>query len=130
MALFDYIIESITTKSVITSNSKTNIEWDCDSDLSKDKKFIKSVNDAYKKLPLDSDLKRQFGNINTRDAKKSMEISYIHVSSFNNGGIVVEIHCGAKDKRAEEFLKGHSYIITMSFDSNYTFKRFTSSVEG
>ena len=30
MALFDYIVESITTKSVIASNSKTNIEWDCD----------------------------------------------------------------------------------------------------
>ena len=130
MALFDYIVESITTKSVITSNSKTNIEWDCDSDLSKDKKFIKSVNDAYKKLPLDSDLKRQFGNINTKSAKNAMEITYIRVASFNNGTVSVEIHCGAKDKRAEEFLKGHSYIITMSFDSNYTFKRFTSSVEG
>lgn len=130
MALFDYIVESIVTKSVIASGSKTNIEWDCDSDLSKDKKFIKSVNDAYKKLPLDSDIKRQFGNINTKDAKKAMEISYIHVSSFNNGNIVVEIHCGAKDQRAEDFLKGHSYIITMSFDSNYNFKQFTSSVEG
>ena len=130
MALFDYIVESIVTKSVIASGSKTNIEWDCDSDLSKDKKFIKSVNDAYKKLPLDSDIKRQFGNINTKDAKKAMEISYIHIAQFNNGSIIVEIHCSAKDKRAQEFLNGHSYIITMSFDSNYNFKRFVSSVEG
>lgn len=130
MALFDYIIESIAQKNIIATNSKTKIEWDGTNDLSDDKKFIKAVNNAYKKLPLDSDLKNQFGNINTKIAKDAMEIVYIRIAQFNNGSIIVEIHCGAKDKRAQEFLNGHSYIITMSFDSNYNFKRFVSSVEG
>lgn len=130
MPIIDSIGESIIQKKIITANQKTKIEYDRCSDLSTNKKFIKSVNDAYKKLPLDSDLKNQFGDIDTKTAKESMEITYIRIMQFSNGNITVEIHCNSKGNKAKNFLNGHSYIINMSFDSNYTFKRFTSSVEG
>ena len=48
MPIIDSIGESIIQKKIITTNQKTKIEYDGCNDLSTNKKFIKSVNDAYK----------------------------------------------------------------------------------
>lgn len=131
MPIIDSIMESMVEEAVKNPMNKSASIKCSDKALLNDKKFIRLVNKAYNKYPIDKEIKsyaKQYG-VSYSQTKKNMNMDNIKISGSSTGTVNVDIWFNSTPN--QNFLGGHSYVIHITVDmSSYEVTSIKSALEG